>query len=140
MPATAGGSTRGSSITVSTTAFPGKLRVASAYAAGVPTSAMTAVAIAVVSRLSRRASVDCEFPRLDTSRPHPVLTKIASTGRNRNDRVIALANARSSANHSGRARATVELGRRQEAVGKQITVPCSTEQPRDELLRLSGVG
>jgi hypothetical protein len=41
---------------------------------------MIASAIALVSRLSRRASTAAPSPRLETSAPGPVWTKIATTG------------------------------------------------------------
>ena len=46
MPATAGGSTSGSSMSVINSARPRKRRVARKYAAGVPTTTMIATAIA----------------------------------------------------------------------------------------------
>ncbi len=89
IPATAGGSTRGSSTSVITTERPGKDRVASRYAAGVPTATMMAIAIAVVSRLSRSASVAVGSLRLLISCPGAVWVKIATTGNTRNASVTA---------------------------------------------------
>ena len=54
MPATAGGSTSGSSMSVTTRARPRNERVASRQAAGVPTIRMIAIEAAVVRRLSER--------------------------------------------------------------------------------------
>ena len=81
MPATAGGSTSGSSTSVIATSRPRKRRLASSHAAGVPTATMIASAIAVVFRLSHSASSDALLPQaLEQVGPASVSTKIATTG------------------------------------------------------------
>ena len=57
IPATAGGSTSGSSINVTTSARPRKRRLATRYASGVPNSKISACAIADVLKLTISASV-----------------------------------------------------------------------------------
>ena len=80
MPATAGGSTSGSSTSVTTTALPGKERVASRYAAGVPTQRMIAIEMAVVRSESQRASSAPGSPRLSISSEGLESRKMATTG------------------------------------------------------------
>ena len=62
------------------TALPRNERVASRYAAGVPTSRMIAIEAAVVRRLSQSASSAPGSPRLSISSPGLESTKIATTG------------------------------------------------------------
>ena len=81
MPATAGGSTNGSSIAVLTRERPRNLRVAIRYAAGVPTSRINASAIPDVIRLSRSASVAWWSPSRSISSPGPTCRKMAAIGR-----------------------------------------------------------
>ena len=84
IPATAGGSTSGSSTSVITAARPRKRRVASSHAAGVPTSTISASAAVEQSRLRRSASRDPSSPRLFHSSAGEVSRKIAAIGSVRN--------------------------------------------------------
>ena len=102
IPATAGGSTIGSSTSVITTNRPRNERVARRYAAGVPTTTITRIAIAVVSKLSRSASVAAGSPSFEISSPGEVCVKMAITGSTKNANVTASAAPNSSGNHARR--------------------------------------
>ena len=69
MPATAGGSTSGSSISVSTTARPRNRRRATRYAAGVPTRKMIACATRLVFAVTTSASRTTPLPSWPRSSP-----------------------------------------------------------------------
>src|SRR5262245_23647016 len=92
MPATAGGRTSGSSTSVTATAWPGKRRVASRYAVGVPNRTISACAIALVFRLTMKASRTTGFESWSSRCPGLVWAKIATIGSARNTSVtIAIA-------------------------------------------------
>ena len=77
--------------------------MASRYAAGVPTTRITAIAVAVVRRLSQRASRAPGSPRLFSSSRGLLSTKMATTGSVRNVSAAASAAARRIGNQSERA-------------------------------------
>ena len=83
MPATAGGSTIGSSTSVTSAPRPRKRR-ASRYASGVPSTRIAACAIALVSRLTTSASVTTGFESWSTSRPGGSWVSSAASGSARN--------------------------------------------------------
>ena len=81
MPATAGGSTSGSSTSVMASERPGKRRVASRYAVGVPKSRISACAIRLVFRLTMKRVRDDRVRELvDQLARRYVCTKIATIG------------------------------------------------------------
>ena len=80
MPATAGGSTSGSSTAVTRSARPRKVRVASKYAAGVPKRRISAFATRLVFRLTTSASTAARLVMPSSSWRSGIWRKIASTG------------------------------------------------------------
>ena len=91
MPATAGGSTSGNSTSVMQSERPGKRRLASRYAVGVPKSSTSACAIKVVLKLTISASVTTGLESWSISWPGGTWTKIASIGSARNASATAAA-------------------------------------------------
>ena len=83
MPATVGGSTSGSSMSVIATVRPRKRRVPRKYAAGVPTSRITASAIAFVVAVSTSASRTAGSSSWSSRRCSGTRAKIATIGRTR---------------------------------------------------------
>ena len=132
MPATAGGSTSGSSIRVISSARPRNVRVASRYAAGVPTSRITASAIALVSQAQPERVARARRRRgCRAARPGSVSTKIATTGSVRNDERDARARPTSSAGNQARGRSR----RGPEARLAQRGARRRRQQPVDERAR-----
>jgi len=84
IPATAGGSTSGSSTRVIASECPRNLRLARRNAAGVPKRRISVCAIRLVFRLTTNASCTTGFPSCSTSSAGDVCAKIATIGRSRN--------------------------------------------------------
>ena len=84
MPATAGGSTSGSSTNVTSNALPRKRRVARRYAVGVPNTTMSNMATTLVSAVTRSASSVTSLVIPSTSSLNESSAKIATMGIRRN--------------------------------------------------------
>ena len=83
MPATAGGSTSGSSISVTTRSRRRDRRVAAQYAVGVPSTRIRASAMRFVSNVTTSASFATSLRSAETSSPGGTRRKIATIGSSR---------------------------------------------------------
>ena len=100
MPATAGGSTSGSSSSVITTERPGNRRVARRYAAGVPTTSRITSASPFTSAEMRSASCTTFVPSWSQISRGGMRPKIDATGTNRNANTSSDASPRNALNAS----------------------------------------
>src|SRR5436190_18938469 len=128
MPATAGGSTSGSSQSVITSGRPGNRRVASRYAAGVATSSVIPKAIPFVTAVTTSASRTTPSSSLRTRSPGETRRKIARTGNSKKPSARTVATALKTVNA---ARLTSPLRRRQSRPLRSWRAPSSLRSQLD---------